>query len=60
MQNRMTPEKMLHITKCQGHFDISLKWRYDYLRRIAKKLIDDGKLICIGRVNRAVRYKVSK
>lgn len=58
MQNRMTPEKMLHIAKCQGYFEISLKWRYDYLRRIAHQLVKDRKFIYLGRHGRATRYKL--
>ncbi len=56
MKARMTKEKFLSITHSQGYFDISLKWRFDYLRRIASKLIAENKIFYAGRVNRANRY----
>ena len=58
--NRMTEEKILHITNCQGYFDVSLKWRYAYLQRLTSKLIEKGKLICVGRVKRTMRYKLKE
>lgn len=53
---KMTEEKILLICKKQGHFDISLKWRYDFLRRLMSKLINKKLMKIKGRVGRSIRY----
>lgn len=55
----LTPETILSLTKKQGYFDVSLKWRSQSLMKTLNKLVEENKMKCTGIKNRMMRYILS-
>ncbi len=55
-QEQMTPERIVQIANRQGWFDVSLRYRDDWLRRRCKKLKQKGLLRGGRREGRSLVY----
>jgi hypothetical protein len=59
-KERDTPAQIVHIARSKGFFDVSLRWRDDWLHARCKELKRLGFLAGGHRAGRVVRYYPSQ
>ncbi len=52
----MIDADILRITRRNGCFNVSLRWRDIPLQKQCNRLVKEGKLVKVGRVKREIRY----
>lgn len=56
----MQPEQIINITKRNGKFCVSLRWRDIPLQKICNELVKEDKLKKVGRLGREIVYVLPK
>ena len=51
-----TKERVINILKSQGYFDVSMKWRYRDLQRIANSMVKERTIKRSRRVGDSIRF----